>query len=816
MDYDTCYANAVALVQLSSALKDRNEAQTRFDIIDSLLLQCLGWDRENCKVEEPHGEEYADYVLGSPRRLIVEAKREGIYFEIPPENEKLIQSLKQIAKLSKANRSALEQVQAYCSRRGVRYAAVCNGQQLIAFVATRQDGIDPLEGKCLVINGLEQLVDQFARVHGLLSQAAIETNKLSTYLRAGEAVGTPRKLSAQLMSYPAVRQRTDFQANLKIISDLVLEDILGDEAIERKFYEECYCEAGALSQHALVSKKILAARYAALFDPTEPTPALHAIGKKKKGRPDLSDEVLALAASKRPIVLIGDVGVGKTSFIKHLIYVTAKDEFADALFVYIDLGRQGTLSSDIKEFVLDEVESQLLAKYDVDITAASFVFAVCHSEVGRFRKTMDGDLEASNPALYKERLRDHLKGKLANRAEHLRRAVEHIASGRKEQVVIAVDNADQRSVEVQQEAFVISQEIAAKWNSIVFIAVRPHTFYQSKRAGALSAYPTKAFTISPPRIDLVLEKRLSFALEMATGKVPVEKLRGVSFSMTSLAFFLKSLLHSLSHNDGLVTLIDNISGGNVRTSVELVTKYIGSPNADSERIVQEMEAGQNYLIPVHDFARSILYGEYVHYVPHASMAFNLFDVDSPDPREHFLACLVLEYLQSDSASPSHEGFVSTEGVFSEMQAAGFSVSQIEGKLRRLTNKKLIETTERITFEEDVTGLIGEMPSAFRATTVGVYHVTLWSADFAYLDAMLIDTPCFDEAVRSELGTKIYAHDLSTRIQRSLCLREYLSSVWRDFEAETDYFNWEDCVTACQPSFDRVSAFLERARLNSSR
>ncbi|MDD1623118.1 MAG: hypothetical protein LUQ11_16720 [Methylococcaceae bacterium] len=57
-----------------------------------------------------------------------------------------------------------------------------------------------------------------------------------------------------------------------------------------------------------------------------------------------------------------------------------------------------------------------------------------------------------------------------------------------------------------------------------------------------------------------------------------------------------------------------------------------------------------------------------------------------------------------------------------------------------TNKKLIETTERIAFDEGLQGLVGEMPLAFRVTTVGAYHIERWTPTFAYLDTIRLTPP----------------------------------------------------------------------------
>lgn len=55
------------------------EADTRFQVIDRVLIEILGWDRADIKCEKPSGNGYADYVLsiGGKSRLVVEAKRDG-------------------------------------------------------------------------------------------------------------------------------------------------------------------------------------------------------------------------------------------------------------------------------------------------------------------------------------------------------------------------------------------------------------------------------------------------------------------------------------------------------------------------------------------------------------------------------------------------------------------------------------------------------------------------------------------------------------------------------------------------------------------
>ncbi|EOB4245721.1 hypothetical protein ACIL2N_001496 [Vibrio metschnikovii] len=56
----------------------KNEAQTRFHIIDRVLEDCFNW-RDDIEVEKHESKNgFTDYELGKPRILVVEAKREGI------------------------------------------------------------------------------------------------------------------------------------------------------------------------------------------------------------------------------------------------------------------------------------------------------------------------------------------------------------------------------------------------------------------------------------------------------------------------------------------------------------------------------------------------------------------------------------------------------------------------------------------------------------------------------------------------------------------------------------------------------------------
>jgi GTPase SAR1 family protein len=801
--------------ELASNPVDWNEADTRFHVIDRLLVECLGWpkDPKSFQLEKHSDGEYFDYLLGNPSSAIWEAKRTGSYFDFPADiKDATTQPLRSLFIASPQAEAAIRQVQGYCGASGVEVGVVCNGHQIVAFIAVRI-GAPWISGQALIFKSLAHLEANFGTFWQCLSPDGIAEKRLISLLTLGSTRAVPSKLSASLFRFPHTRYKTELQANLRALSELLLEDVVSTEPMRARFLRDCYCETGALSRDALLSQEIIQARYAALFPLSDDAPRLEPAAGADDEFP-LSRQIMTEALARRPIVLLGDVGVGKTSFLEDLMYVRAEKEFETALTIYLDLGSKAALSLDIRKFVLDDIERQLQAKYKVDLQEHNFVRGVYDLEIKRFRSSFKAKVYQSNKTKLDERLMSRLEELVNDQPEHLRRSIEHIALARKHQVIIILDNADQRKLEVQQEAFIIAQDFARNWNALVFIAVRPQTFFQSKRSGALSAYPHKVLTILPPRPELVIEKRLIFALRVAEGRVPSEMLKGVRLNIGNMSHFLRALIYSLDKNRDLKEILANITGGNIRALVEFITRFIGSPNVEAEKIVNiQRETGQ-YIIPLHEFSKAAILGEYSNYVQSSSLAMNVFDVATPDRREHFLALMVMAYLLAESTSKDRDGFIGTERIISELKSHAFLEDQIRGALRRLTNKRLLETTERITFEEDLLGLVGDMPEGFRATSIGVYHLRRWAGTFAYVDAMITDTSIFDTAVYDAILKDLDSYDIGHRYNRAVLFRNYLTETWTASGLRPTYFDWMTSVRAGAQTFDSVSAAVQK--INSSR
>ena len=783
--------------ELTTQLDDRNEATTRLQLIDTLLFRCLAWDVRDCISEHRYQGKIADYTLGNPTKLAIwEAKREGISFEVPAGFSQRTCKIRTIAALNDEIKEAIGQVLNYCNERGVGVAVVCNGHQVIAFLASRHDGVPPLEGMCLVFASLEEMFSDFRTFWDSLSRPGTENRTLYRVLRSDTVPAPPEKLSARIPTYPGFKNRNPFQTELKNLGELFIEDIGKTPQVEEEFLRACYSTSGALSQYALVSKQILESRYSKALQSELGGGSLEPVSDKDGQSAQLKADVVAAGMRRRPIILLGDVGVGKTMFLRHLIKVDAKSTLMEAIVLYVDFGKEPALAEQLQSFVLRRAESQLLHDYGIDIDERNFVRGVYHGEIQRFSRGIHADLKKTDEAAYLQKELHFLESKLEERSAHLRSCLEHMSKGRQKKIVIVLDNMDQRPIEFQEQGFLIAHSLAETWPGTVFVSLRPDTFYHSRTKGSLAAYQPRVFTVAPPRIDVVVAKRLEFALkELAETRRLDSFPTGLFLDSESLTQYITALLKSFNQSYELIEFLDNLSGGNVREALNFIDSFVGSGHVDAKKILNNFLSG-GYTISVHEFMRAVTFGDYEFYDPGSSPICNAFDVSTNDSREHFLMLGLLGYIQR-SATQS-DGFVKVDELFGFAQSLGFQPSQIHFALERAVSKRLVETNPRFS---DVPKSL-----AYRITTIGAYTLKRLVGYFTYIDAVVVDTPILDDRARKEITV---VEDIDSRIERGLIFLSYLDAQWETLGGANIAFDWKEVHGLLSRDIGRVTEARKR-------
>lgn len=730
-------------------------------------------------------------------QLVIEAKREGVYFDLPAG---FIKSTAQLTTLREGNaqiETAVDQALQYALTRGVGIAAVCNGHQLIAFIASRVDGRPPAKGRALVFRSLADMEERFRELWDALSKDGVASRNLYSQLGAEGVAPPPAKLAQRLVDYPGSKNRNPVAAELQILGGMFMEDILRHPEVEPEFLRNCYYSHGSLSQYALVSRELLQTRYSALLQQQAGVSVRPA--RDKAGIPEeLLQDIYVASLSKRPIILLGDVGVGKSIFIRHLIHVDAAETLERALVFYVDFGSQPAIASDLRAFVHGELARQLRENHGIDIRDNNMVRGIYHGELERFSRGIYADLRATDPSAYRTKELEYLESLVSDKENHLRNSLQHAQQAQQRQSVIFLDNVDQRPGQFQEEVFLIAQSLAATWPVTCFVALRPETFFRSKAHGSLSGYQPRVFTISPPRVDRVIQKRLAFARRLLaeTGRLPSFP-EGTTLQSERLDQYIEMLEQAFRDNERLIEFVENMSNGNVRKALDSVVSFVGSGHVDAKKILKILEEGGRYHLPVHEFVRAVIHGDHEHYFPGDSAVGNVLDVSTPDGREHFLLPLIIEFLAASAAAEAKQGFVSIQDTHQFAQSLGFQPYQTSSALERALHWSLVEPHPK-PINGDYDGKAS--PTHLRVTSAGLYSVRRLLAMFTYLDAMVVDTPIVDSEVRASIDD---ARTIADRLARVDELLGYLDTQWAPLRSRELPLEWPSVSKAVRVEVEEI-------------
>ena len=98
-------------------------------------------------------------------------------------------------------------------------------------------------------------------------------------------------------------------------------------------------------------------------------------------------------------------------------------------------------------------------------------------------------------------------------------------------------------------------------------------------------------------------------------------------------------------------------GCDATNTIQTVSNQVG---------ILKKNSGNNYIIPLYEFSKNALLGDYSHYSPNNSLALNVFDIFNPDPNEHFLTPILLSFLKKPNKLFNNESFCDANIIINEL------------------------------------------------------------------------------------------------------------------------------------------------------
>lgn len=718
-----------------------NEATTRHQIIDRVLHEVLNWPRICVTCEEYVQPGYADYILkrnGTDSLLCIEAKKEGVYFNLPKSFEPTAKTNFRNVRVDKlltdeSTKVAIEQVRQYCLQQGIGLAAITNGHVWVffrAFVPNQQWD----RQNALVITNLSYFADSFTDATNLLGYRSITddnslVNALTGLSRDNRTVYLPKD------QIPAFDQTVHSNRLAKTLRPLAVRYFGPIEASESDFMSNCYVSQGALDSSDEGVRDIIKDVI---------TPYLDNAGVLEAGQSDTGGAVakklkktLQQRKQGRVIILFGGKGSGKSTYIRRLLlheppeYISKK-----AIVVVVDLLNIPGSEQQIEEYFWD----QLILELDKDEVLTGSRENLMSLFQDRFDIAVQQDLHGLDVSgeLFNSTLNSLINSWKSDK-QYVAKRLSNYWRKKHRGIILNIDNTDQYSTKIQDYCFVTAQQICSMLGGVTIISMREERYRESKIHGMLDAFQNSGFHIQSPDPKQVFIRRIRYAVKILNKQskdleLSEHQLENINDSVKLLKVLER---HFRNQTSAISNFFNACTHGNIRLALELFVNFIVSGYTNTDEII----GIRNYTISVHQVLKPVMVPSRFFYDENSSDIPNLFKVRSTKNGSHFTSLRLLSKLKE--ARSSGQGYIPISTLKGDMIDYFNMGDDFELNIDMLLKQGLVESNNRIDYYTPNIDTI-------KITSYGDYMVNQLVSQFAYLDLVTLDSGFFDEAVANSM------------------------------------------------------------------
>lgn len=725
--------------------RELNEADTRHQIIDELIGGVIGWPKALRKLELYNLEGFADYVLLRPDGvpfLVIEAKREGAYFSVPETScaagSSAHISIKALI-TDDAIAAAVKQAKSYAIDIGAPFCCVTNGHEWIFFKVFEVGG-SWQASKAFVVNGLDYFVRNFTEAINNFSYSQIvKKGALNALLSPGvgprrESYSPKENIGAFSVSISA----NHYSPQLRPIADKFFGVIeVGDD----EFMDFCYVSDKDYERAFNAARGVLS-------DSLTPYLEQYRIRdiKNDEGGGELGNRVeKSIISRKRKdvVVLFGGKGVGKSTFLRRLLFHKPPQIIKkNAVVSLVDM-----LNVPVQQEIIHKEIWQRVAKHlDKDGILSESRDRLLHLFKDKYQLSLRQQLYGlpENSLEFNARLNDLVNGWLEDKKYCAKALAEYYASQHKG-VVVVIDNTDQFGTELQDFCFTTAHEIASELGCLVIISMREERFYSSTIHGVLDAFQNSGFHLSAPLASHVFLRRIQYVVRLLKN----EEFCNSSFGLNSsdpIILRLIRLFRTFEHDfrvDGshLGEFLTACAHGNIRLALELFRGILQSRYTNVNEITSASDGFWTF--QMHQVLKPIMIPYRFFYDEGQSHVPNIFQARSAKNGSHFTALRILAVL-AESLDGGLDGYISLN-VLGATFSDRFNMDEdFRLNVDVLLRYGLIESNNRL---DEYTAEVDKV----RLTSYGLYTTRELYKSFSYLELVSTDTRIFDKRVSDELS-----------------------------------------------------------------
>jgi GTPase SAR1 family protein len=402
---------------------------------------------------------------------------------------------------------------------------------------------------------------------------------------------------------------------------------------------------------------------------------------------------LQVAEECRRINIIGHVGAGKTTFMKHLMALHFKTEqFGRILPIYID-------HSDFNAS-LDDPMVEIRRKF------CNAVWAALEKLFGRDEMRIIDDRVFKNAEMFamsraiadrhggKKRqayVRDEIDRAIKDSADSVRFTIARLnalSEGNANRMIIIVDNIDHLHQDILRRLFEFLVEIQIAAAPMLVVCMRDHTdMTWMSSFGTSRTVPTWQMSLNPPNLGRMLELRIRHFFgdgnpDDRTGKIGNKMRFGVEKSK-----ICRALLKSPFRNPETYEFICNYTNYNLRDLFANLQRIVGFHGHSSQESILVLQDEPVFTIGIDECLISLALGGSLVFFPGRSLIFNPYSAgNDAHERDRIVACRILQLLDNRQQwTPYSE----VKRLFS---AWGYGTNAVEAQIAAMINKDLVWTS----------------------------------------------------------------------------------------------------------------------------
>lgn len=224
------------------------------------------------------------------------------------------------------------------------------------------------------------------------------------------------------------------------------------------------------------------------------------------------------ASADSPFLLLGHVGIGKTTYLENYFLNTVLRNDQTVAGLIVDFKTAPTETDPFVKHMLSEVNRHIA---DLDASLANpdrqTLEALFDEEIQRLRNVISpGNIEAETDHLLAQYINPEEFDNLEPFVRLIGKKISYLKRKKKKKIWIILDNIDQHLFVLHYNAFVTAVSFASRWKVNLIISMRYLSLDTPAAKAVYDSYRPRRLKLSLPDVTAVILKRLDYFVQIST------------------------------------------------------------------------------------------------------------------------------------------------------------------------------------------------------------------------------------------------------------------------------------------------------------